>query len=205
MLIVIRWLMKVFKKEHGLLVRYERSHPHFFAYIALDAVLSVALVFGAFQLVGVDSSTAEKLRHMGITAVTSDELIEHAKDEVIDVFWLGPIPGYEYTLNHEVTGVADLFYWPESSGNSDATQFLYEVKTYKNRKVWDAHIHNILATADTETITVSKDLSIRINPSSMKGLIATFGDKPEILAIAYSKPQTLQSMIKNVESLKPVQ
>jgi len=32
----------------------------------------------------------------------------------------------------------------------------------------------------------------------------TFADKPEIVAIGYSKPQTLDSMIKNVESLKLV-
>jgi hypothetical protein len=36
----------------------------------------------------------------------------------------------------------------------------------------------------------------------MKGVIATFGDNPVIVAIAYPKPQTLKDMIKNVESLK---
>lgn len=205
MIALIRRLLRFIKKDQRLLTNYQRSHPHFFGYIALDAVLSVALVVGAYQLVGVDSSTAEKLLHMGTTVVTSDELIKHAKDDDVDAFWLGPVSGYQYSLNHEVTGIADLFYWPISSGNRDVKVFLYEVKTYKNQEVWDDHTHTILATADTKTIVINKDLSIRINPSSMKGVIATYGDKPEIVAIAYPTPQSLQAMIKNVESLKPVQ
>jgi hypothetical protein len=53
-------------------------------------------------------------------------------------------------------------------------------------------------------VILSSNLTIRINPSSMKGVIATFADKQEIVAIAYPKPQALEDMIKNVKSLKLV-
>lgn len=201
MLVFIRWLMKVFKKEHAVLERYERSHPHFFRYLAVDAILSVAVVFVGFNFYASNSSSTKNLTHAGQVAMTSGQLIDHLKKDRIKVYWLGPVQGDEYTVNHQEAGIVDLFYLPEGAVPSDHSSFVYEIKTYKNQKVWDSHTHNILATANTKTIAVSKDLSIRINPSSMKGVIATYGNKPEILAIAYPKPQTLNNMIKNVESL----
>lgn len=200
MLIIIRWILKVFKKEHDLLARYERSHPHFLRYVGIDAVLSVVLIFAGFHFV-VDDSRAKELVHSGAVLMSSEELVSHIQKEHVDAYWLGAAFGYRYTLNHEILGVVDIFYWPEATGNSDAKHFLYEIKTYKSQKIWDAHTHPILAIANTTTIAVKRGLSIRINRSSMKGVIATFANKREILAIAYPVPQPLESMIKNVESL----
>jgi hypothetical protein len=117
---------------------------------------------------------------------------------------LGGVGTDEYTVNHEVAGVVDIFYLPGGAEPSDHRGFIYEIKTYKDQGVWDAHTHTILATASTQTMILSSNLTIRINPSSMKGVIATFLDKPEIVAIAYPKSQTLDNMIRNAESLKLV-
>lgn len=70
-------------------------------------------------------------------------------------------------IAHEVPGIADIFYLPEKTDPFDKSHFLYEIKTYKNLKTWDAHPHTILA-------------------------------------IVYPTPQTLNSMIRNVESLRLV-
>jgi len=201
---LIRKLLKFVKKEQRFLSAYERSNPHFFWYLAIDALLTVAIILGGYYFFA-DDSTAQKLEHSGVVVMSSEELISHLKKENVDVFWLGPISGYEYTLNHEVPGIADLFYQPKSLGKHDIKSFLYEVKTYKSQEVWDAHTHTILSRVNTKMIAVNTDLSIRINPTSMKGVIATYRDKPEIVAIAYPTPQSLKAMIKNVESLKPVQ
>lgn len=203
-MILIRWVLKVFKKEQAALARYERSHRHFLWFLALDAVLSIALVVGGYHLFLTHSSTTESSEPQEISVVSSSGLISKAKVENMDAFWLGPVSGYKYTVNDQEVGIVDIFYWPGATGNLDDKAFLYEVKTYERQEVWNAHTHPFKANANTTTISVNRNVSIKINKSSMKGVIATFADKPEIVAIAYPKPQTLDSMIKNVESLRLV-
>lgn len=201
---LLRRLAFLIKKDRLLIENYERSHPHFLRYLALDAILSVGLVFGGFLVFAPDSLGKTKLVHAGAVVLTSKELVEHIKHERIVAYWLGPVSGYENTLNHEIPGVVDFFYLPTGADPTDHSVFLYEVKTYLSQKIWDAHTHPLLASANTKVIAVNKDLSVRINPTSMKGVIATYADKAEILAIAYPAPQTLNSMIMNVESLRLV-
>ncbi len=201
MLIFARWLLKVFKKEHAFLTRYERSHPHFLRYLAIDAVLSLAIVLAGFQVYESHSSSSERLTHAGDVAMSSGQLIDHLKKDKVRAYWLGPVRGVEYTINHELRGIADVMYLRAGADPSDDKEVVYEVKTYVSKKIWDDHTHTILAVSNTTTISVNKNVSIKINKSSMKGVIATFADKPEIVAIAYPTPQTLDSMIKDVESL----
>lgn len=170
----------------------------------LDAVISIAVVVAGYQLLFTHPSTAESKEPHEISVVSSNELTGKARVENMDAFWLGPVAGYKYTLNDQEAGIVDIFYWPGASGNTDPTAYLYEVKTYERLDVWNTHTHPIKANVNTTTIAVNKIISIKINKSSMKGVIATFSDKPEIVAIAYPKPQTLDNMIKNVESLKLV-
>jgi hypothetical protein len=200
----IRWVLRLFEKEHAALARYERSRPHFLWYLAFDAVISIAVVIGAFQFVVASSADTQSVVPLGVAPVSAADLVGNAISRNMDAFWLGPVSGYKYTLDVQESGIVDIFYWPRTSENFDGKAFLYEVKTYERQDVWTAHTHPIKANVDTTTILVNKNVSIRINKTSMKGVIATFADKPEIVAIAYPKPQTLSNMIKNVESLKLV-
>jgi hypothetical protein len=167
--------------------------------------LSIAIVSGGLYFTTAKTPVSQKLVDVGGVAMSADQFIDHVKQNHEDTYWLGPISLYEYTLNHEVAGVADVIYWPKGSDESNTNLFLYEVRTYKNRKVWDAHRHPLLATANTTTIKINSSLSIKINRASMKGEIATFGGKSEIVGIAYPAAQTLQTMLKNAKSLIPVQ
>lgn len=197
-----RWVLRFFKTERDIFVRYEKSHPRFFRLIALDALVSILVVFAGFQIFDSNSFLAEKLSHAGDVALSSRQLIEHVKRDGISAYWLGSMDGDEYTINHEIKGVVDLMYLPEGADPSNDKAFAYEVKTYDSQEIWNAHTHTILATANTQTIILNKEVSIRVNPTSMRGVIATYNDKQEILAIAYPKPQSLKSMIDNVKSLK---
>lgn len=202
LLILIRKFLKLFKKEHAVLSRYERSHPHFLMYLALDAVVTMAIVFGIFQAVSASSSAPNA--SLGATVESASDLVKQAASVQADAYWLGTISDDKYTLNTEVPGIADIFYWPSGGVGDDGKNYIYEVKTYKNQKTWDAHTHTILAMANISTIKLKNGTSIRINRSSMKGVIARYTNKAEILAIAYPTPQTLDSMIKDVESLRLV-
>ena len=204
MLMLIRWFSQLVKKERAVLHRYKRTHPHFLRYIVVDAFISVAVVVGAYQLLSSGVSTAGSSSQIGTRLVTSKVLVNHAKSGNVDAFWLGPVEGYRFTLDEEELRVVDLFYWPKSSGFRDPKRFLYEVKTYESQDVWDTHTHPIIAKVNTTTIALTPNISIKINRTSMRGVIVTYADKPEIVAIRYPKPQTLASMVKNAESLKLV-
>jgi hypothetical protein len=162
-------------------------------------------VFGAILLISPHSSVAKTLIHVGAEAVQSDELISHVKKENIDAYWLGPLSGYEYTIGHAVSGIADIFYIPGSSLHPNTGIFKYEIKTYKNQGVWDGHTHPLLAAANTVTIKINSVLSIKINRTSMKGEIATWAGQTEIVGIAYPTAQTLETMFINAKNLRPVQ
>lgn len=205
MVATLRRLARLIKKDIRLLANYERSHPHFFLYLAIDGFLSVVLILAGFHFVAPNSALWQKLTHTGAVGMTSTEFVNHVKQDGVEAYWLGPVSGYVYTINHQVAGIADVFYLPNRTDPSDKQAFLYEVKTYKNQRVWDAHTHTILASTNTQTIVVSKVLSIRINPSSMKGLIATYSNKPEIVAMAFPKAQSLQDMIQHTKTLKLIQ
>ncbi|MDP1721431.1 MAG: hypothetical protein Q8L08_10635 [Candidatus Nanopelagicaceae bacterium] len=204
MLTLIDRLVKLFKKDFEFLSNYERSHPHFFWYLGIDAFLSAAIVFGGFTLYTQATSDPHRLTHVGAAVLTSEALIKHVLDEDVDAYWLGSSPTYEYSMDDEELDIVDIFYWQKGSFSDENQQFLYEVKTYKNQKAWDTRVHTILATTNTETIVVSPEITIRINPTSMKGVIVTFTSRKEIVALAYPASQKLQDMVKNVESLRPV-
>lgn len=202
MLIFIRWIVRKFKRKREILTRYERSHPNFLWFLAIDAVLSVVLILGGYQLLFKNSSSPEGKEPSESSVYTSTSLTEKARNENLDVFWLGPVQGYKYSLSDQESGIVDIFYLPITAGGSKANNFLYEVKTYERLDVWNGHTHPLNASSGTTKITVTKNISIKISTSSMRGVIATFADKPEIVAIRYPEPQTLDNMIKNVESLK---
>lgn len=206
LLAIFRWALGLFRKEHELLSNYSRAHPHFFWYLGIDALLSVGIVFGGFTLYAQTYSDSQRLSDVGAAAMTAEALKKHVTDQKLDAYWLGSISTDEYSVNHDQSkNIADIFYWSKGSFEGEGKQFMYEVKTYKNQKTWDGRAHTLLATANTETIAISSNVKIRINRGSMKGVIVTFADRPEIIGIAYPKPQSLEAMIKNVESLEPIQ
>ena len=202
MLILVKRLLKVFKREHELLARYERAHPHFIRYLAIDAIISVVIVCVGFQIYESHSASTGRLSHSGNLLMSSGQLVDHLRKDGIRAYWLGPIAAEEYTLNHESEGIVDLMYFPKGTAASDDSTFDYEIKTYRNQQIWDAHTHPILASANTKTINLNAETFIRINPTSMKGVIVRYTDKPEIVAIAYSSRRTLQAIMKDVEALK---
>ena len=204
-LTLIDRMVKLFKKDFQLLSNYERNHPHFFWYLGIDAILSVVIIIGGYSLYTNMTTDRHELKHAGAEVMASQEVVEHAIENNVLGYWLGSIHGCEYTLNHVESDVADLFYWRRGTFDFRGKVFLYEVKTYRNQKAWDSRAHNFKAMTNTQTIRVNEDLTIRINPTSMRGVIATFVSKPEIVALAYPVPQKLQNMIKNVEGLRQIQ
>jgi len=125
---------------------------------------------------------------------------------LIFIRWLMKKFKKEHEFVNRYTRSHPHFFWyvSDRSERSFGSNYLFEVKSYRSQAVWDAHTHPILAIANFTTISIKGNISIRMNRISMRGVIARFGNKVEIVAIHYPTRQTLQAMIKNVESLRLV-
>ena len=194
-------LVRLFKKDFQFLANFERSHPHFFWFLGIDALLSAGIIIGGFTLYTGMNSETHQFSHVGAGIVSSQELREHVKEGDDLAYWLGDLPGYEYTMNHSESGLVQIFYWRQGSFNVRGKQYLYRVKTYRNEKAWDSNVHIFLTTANSDTFQISKKISITIGKFSMNRVIVRFAKLPEIVTLLYPLPQSLQAIEKNIESL----
>jgi hypothetical protein len=205
MIAVYRWILGLRKKEHFLRTNYHASHRHFLLYMSLDAVLSFALVFAGFQILGPHASVAKELVQVGAVPITGDELINHVREEKLDAYWLGSILGFKFFINHQLKGITDISYLPATPDSSGKNLVAYEVTTYRSRKDWDGRPHSLLAVSNTRIIKVNGDLTIKINTDSMTIAIATLRGHSEIIEMNYSASQTVKTLEANAISLRQVQ
>lgn len=194
----------MFKKDFQLLANYERSHRHFLWFLVIDALLSAGIVIGGFAIFAGMNSDSQQLSHVGTEVHTSQEIVTRIVDEKLDAYWLGDIPGFEYTLNHRGLGIVELFYWRQGSFNVRDKQFVYRVKTYKDERAWESTVHILITTANLRTLQISKQIFITMDKSSMNRVIVRFANLPEVVTLLYPLPQTLQAIEKNVQSLRAI-
>ena len=204
MLALIRQLIKLFKKEHLLVSRYERSHPHFFWYLGLDAVLSVGLVFGAFYFATSNNSVAQRLVHVGNVAMSADKFVTHIKENHVSAFWLGPIAGSQYSVNHMTPGMTEVFYTPQGSNVSRLTKFTYKITKYQNQSVYTKDVQPFAENFEDMSIPVNDKIVLKINKTSMQSELVTYNNQPIVVTVTYPNAQTLKTMIRNAQLLKPV-
>lgn len=204
MLNLVALIVKLFKKDFQLLANYERSHRQFFWFLGIDALLSVGIVIGGFTLFAEMNSDSQQLSHVGAVVHTAKEIVTRIVDENLDAYWLGDIPGSEYTLNHRALGIVELFYWRQGSFNVKGKQYMYRVRTYKNETAWESTVHVLLTSANSRTLQISKKIFITMDKTSMNRVIVRFSNLPAIVTLLYPLPQSLQAIEKNVQSLRPV-
>ena len=197
-------IVKLFKKDFQLLANYERSHRHFLWFLVIDALLSAGIVIGGFALFAQMNSDPQQFSRVGAVVNTSQEIVTRIADENLDAYWLGDIPGFEYTLNHRGLAIVEIFYWRQGSFNIKGKQFVYRVKTYKDERAWESTVHVLITTANRRTLQISKKIFITMDKSSMNRVIVRFANLPEIVTLLYPLPQSLQAIEENVQSLRPI-
>jgi len=201
MLVIIRFLAKYIRKEHLVLSRYDKSHPHFKWFLGLDAVLSVLLVFGGLQFAASSPSTSSLLKTCGVTPLSVAELTNYVKDENKPVYWLGPMPGNTYTINNTQPDTRLITYLPACLVPSKENNLSLTVETYNNLASYMAHMRPLTG-AISERLVTAKGATVEFDKVSMNREIVTFKDRPEIVVINYPTRQTAQAMMKDADSLK---
>lgn len=205
MIAIVRWVLGLFNREHLLLSRYRKSHPHFILYLSLDAVLSATIVLAGFQFAASHTSTDLHaiMRGSGVIAMSSSELIEHAKKNGRPVYWLGPMRQNRYMLIHSQGDIGIIVYLPKGSNPANVNQPKLTIETYKNFAAYATDLHPFLGTNSTKLATTS-GITVEFNKASMDYEIVTFRDKPDFVIIHYPMWQLAATLMKNANNLKLV-
>lgn len=125
-------LLEFVRNERDVFARYGRNHPHFKRNIFIDALISSALVLIGFGLVNhvTEGARVNELMRSGAVAMTSTELIKHVKDEKIAAYWLGPKPGYKYSIICKDRSEIIVTYLPQGVSVNHPDRFNLTIETY---------------------------------------------------------------------------
>lgn len=100
--------------------------------LSIDALISILLVltgFGIFNHVTARARLDELMRSGGVV-MSSDQLIKHVKSEKIAAYWLGPKPGYRYTIICKDRREIIVTYLPQGVSLNHPDRFNLTVETY---------------------------------------------------------------------------
>lgn len=125
-------MLESVKWEGDGFAQFGRSRRHFRTTILIDALLSISLVLGGFGLVNhfTEKSRLDTLLRSGGVELSADELIAHVKHERLSVYWLGPKPGYRYTIICKNRSEIIVTYLPQGVSLNHPDRFNLTVETY---------------------------------------------------------------------------
>lgn len=129
--------LKYVRKERAIFARYNHAHPHFKRNIMIDAVISCLLVlvgYGAVYQYAI-AAPRDLLVRSGAITLTSEELIKHVKDEQVAAYWLGPIPGYKYSIICKDPREIIVSYIPEGISLNLPDRFNLTIETYDSKLI----------------------------------------------------------------------
>ncbi len=203
MLVLIRWVSRLFKKEYRFLARYERSHPHFFWYLALDAVISTLVVVGGFQLyshVNSTSPTDDQLERAGAVQMTANQFINNVKLSGATVYWLGPLYGATYSLNRSLKYAIIVTYISQGSNFNDASKSRLTVETYANSTAL-SHDDRLLASAPGRKVVTEKGVTIEYDANTLTAMAVTLQGVQEAVIVEYPSKQSESQLLKDAGKL----
>lgn len=205
MLATVRFLVRLIKKERQILSRYEKSHPHFMWFLGLDAVLSFALVFGGFQIAASHSSARlnAAMGHSGLIAMSANEFIDHIKDDDKSAYWLGPMAGKKYAINHTQGDVDIITYLPEDAEINKVNQPELAIETYKDSMAYATDVRPLRGPNIAKYVTASGNI-VQFDTGLMEVETVTIKETLQIVEIHYPTRQTVQTLMQNAENLKLV-
>jgi len=204
MLAMFRWFLKSIKRERLLLSNYEKSRPHFQRYIAIDAVISVAIILAGFALMSSTLSSTKASGDVGLQRMSADDLLHNIQTEKRNVYWLGPIQGDTYSDYDIQPGINVITYLPPDADPSDINQPELSVKTYKNIATYNGQVHPLLG-SNARRIVNTNGTSVEFNEVTLDREIVIFKDKPEVIVIRYPTWQPATILMDNAEKLTLIQ
>ena len=204
MLSIAHWILRVFKKEHLLLTNYRRTHRHFFAFLTVDAILSVGLVTTGLHFFGPEAWASHEnfmLTHPGVIPAPVDKFLDYATREKETSFWLGAVPSNLYTYQPNISGEEIVSYYVQKLNLPKGNVPTISVTTYRNPLVYEENSHRLLDTNTTQA-KLSNGETVVFDTNSLKNEVITFNNRPTIVTIEYSKTHSLRQLMTDAANLK---
>lgn len=131
-------------RKREAVLRYSRSRPRLTLHLAVDAVLSMAIVFAVFQLVTAPSrhEISDALRNSGAVAFTAKDLQKFIKEENLAAFWAGPQPHYKYTVIATTPGEVTISYFPQKADIHNGDASVLVVQTHNHFSADEAQVYS---------------------------------------------------------------
>jgi hypothetical protein len=186
-------LMAPLKKEATHLLGYSRSRPHFKFRLAVDAILSMALVFGAFQLATAPSrhGFSDELKNSGAVAFSAKELEKFVKDEDLAAYWAGPQAKYKYTIIATTPGEVTISYFPKNADIGKVDTSILEVQTHMRTSTDQAQAYsqNFLGLGSFLVNQGSTGNVIEYNAANPTEVMVSFKNQSSTVTIFSSVPE----------------
>lgn len=206
MLVFLRWLQVLARKEHLLRTNYHRTHPHFLIYLAIDAIITVSLITTGFHYFGPPIGIQHErfmLEHPGIVPAPVDNFLDYMTREEAGIFWIGPREGNKYTIetvNHKFHRIA---YFLNNAYSTPLDQPKLTVTTYINQKTFLEGVRELIG-SQTEKRLLSGGNTIEFATKSPKSAVITFPTRPEIVAIDFQTTESKEALIAAADKLKEI-
>lgn len=207
MIALVRFIVAFVKKEQVVLHRYEKTHPHFVWYVLIDAVLSVGLVLGGFQVsraISDPNRSHIENEDAGAIPLTADGLFRHFQGEKRVAYWLGPKAGFSYTPIGVESDVVTITYFPGgTSPLSKINEPKLTVETYVTEAVYESHGQELVQ-ADRIWTTNARGDEVRYDTSSMNFAIVKLKGIRQIVRIHYPLARSSASILEDSMALNRV-
>lgn len=134
MALVMPSLLAPMQKEARRLIRYSRSRRRFRLHLAVDAVLSMVLVFTVFHIATANSrhNLTDTLKSSGAVAFSAKELRDFVKEEKLVAYWAGSNSADKYTLIATTAGEVTISYFPKDADISKVDASILVVQTHNH-------------------------------------------------------------------------
>ncbi|MBC7463552.1 MAG: hypothetical protein H7227_04760 [Actinobacteria bacterium] len=207
MLALLRILRNLRKREHYLRTRYHRSHPHFLLYIALDAIITLALVGGGLAVTssnGIFERNPQTLVDLGLSTLTEAQLKTQVQQHGIDMYWVGPMGRTKYAIVVVTRDPVTVDYVSVDAAEATAVKPFVAIQTYNDpMKYYNGVRGPLRGTPDISAIN-SMGNKIIYNPSQLDELTVEFTDVKKVVVIKYSTPQTIDLLFQASEKLHSI-
>lgn len=186
-------LVAPMRREAGVFLRYSRSRPRFRLHLAIDAILSIALVLVVFHFAGGVSrrESADTLKLSGAIAMSGAELSSFIHRENLSAYWAGPAPDAKYTLIATSPGEVTITYFPKNADISQLGSGSLVVQTHGHFSSNDAEAYaqDVSGPGSFLLNQGSEGSAIHYNPDTPTRVTLTFHKHFEVVTIFNSTPQ----------------
>lgn len=204
MLLLFRYFKNLRDREHFLRTRYRSEHPHFFLYLALDAIVTVAIVTGGYAIASthdVTNRNSSILRELGLISLSAYSFKEEIRDRGIPAYWVGPGEGSRYAATFPNASTVEVKYTSGNSSSAHVVDPMIIVTTYNNPNDHALTTKGPIHAVPNITKLNALGAQITYNPSHLAHVVVNVSGSEKLVLLRFAVPQTESALVAETEKL----